>query len=223
MNARIRPILLLAGISVLLVFGQRPCRGTIRDHRKKHETIMNQAREQLSVKPEAKRVTSPPRVAHMPAVLVQPVESPTGRVGILKEQIDGLLAERRTDPNEIAALKREWDEVARQEDSGVEPSLYQNTSEKLDIAYAYAEAIDEKQRLYESNLNDLDENFDATANTGETAKSLFNASFIANIVIILGLLTRIGNISSSKLDRQLKLLQIAEKKAQLEQDGISLD
>ncbi|MHC4171126.1 MAG: hypothetical protein ACYSWQ_29650 [Planctomycetota bacterium] len=221
MNARIRPILLLAGISALIVFDQQPCRGGIKKFRDAHTNIMRQAREQITVRPEVEREIPKPRLPD--TAVVQPAAAPTRRVRLLTQQIDGLLAERPTDPSEIAALKEELDQVAGQEDARLAPSLHRSLAEKLEIAHSYAEAIDRLQRTYQANLDDLEKNYEATADTGQAAESRFNASFIANIVVILGLVTRIGNISSSKLDRQLKLLQIAEKKAQLEQDGITLD
>lgn len=221
MKARNHPILFLACISILLAFHQKLCLGTIRNLRQEHEKIMIQAREQISVKPEIEGVIRRPRLPN--GLTIQPEESPNRRVRVLEQEIDGLLVEAPTEPNRIAALQKKLDEFAEQENSGLERSLYRSLSEKLGIARAYAEAIDKQRDSYESRLEKLDGIYDATANAGQTAETWFSASFIANIVVILGLVTRIGNISSGKLDRQLKQLQIVEKTAQLEEKGIRLD
>jgi len=48
----------------------------------------------------------------------------------------------------------------------------------------------------------------------------FTVSFIANMVALLGFVTK---MPGAKLERQLKQLQILEKKAQLKKDGIEAD
>jgi len=184
---------------------------------------MKQAQEQIRLEPEATREIKREILTEARDRIEQPVGRAVSPFGPIKERIDQLLTKEEVKPEEIAALREELEKVARDQGAGLDRAEYANLAEKLDTAHRFAAAIDRLQKSQASIVTKLNNNFEGVADAGEETEFRFSASLIANIVMVIGLVTRIGNITNAKLDRQLKQLQIVEKKAQLEKDGITPD
>jgi hypothetical protein len=90
------------------------------------------------------------------------------------------------------------------------------------MAYRFTNAFGEFNESCTAIIDKLNSNFEAAVDTGERAAFRLSASLIANTVMVIGLVARAGNITDAKLERQLKQLQIIEKRTKLEQHGSHL-
>ena len=216
MNIKSNLILLLFFIGIFLAFEQQPCQGMVRKLLKNKEDIVRQAREQISLEKEMDRSIQREILTRTRDEIDQPEIQPDSQLSHIKERIDQLLEKDEVKLEEIDGVREDLDRLPDDQIAGLEPSEHRDLSRKLDIAYRFTKLRTD----YSSTVNKLDDAFDELADDNEKATFRFNASFIANIVMILGLFTRVGGIATTKLERQLKRLQIVEKKAKLEKDGI---
>jgi len=142
----------------------------------------------------------------------------------IKNQINRLLEKEQVKPREIEALKINLNEMADSLRSESERKEYERLSEKLDIIYRYTQSMAKLKESYASIVERMNKNFEQV-DRREVKVSLwknimsggFIVSFITNMLALLGFMIKMPN---AKLERQLKKLQIAEKKAQLKQNGI---
>lgn len=142
----------------------------------------------------------------------------------IRNQVNDLLAKEEVSPKEIEALKVNLKEAASNLRLESERKEYERLSEKLDIISRYTQSITELKESYASIVERMNNNFEQV-DKREANVSLwkniisggFAVSFLTNLLALLGFMIKIPN---ARLDRQLKQLQIAEKKAQLKKDGI---
>lgn len=221
MNAKSHTLLLLISIGILVVMFQRPCRGAVQRYRDYQRDIMQQAQRPIETE-VTRKVT-----ADILAETRDKIEVPSGRTTAplrpIKERIDQLLMQKEIKPEEIDTVRKELEQAASNQGPGADRAEYVNLSEKLDTAHKFAVAIDQVQKAQKSVVEELNKNFQALANAGEQTESRFDASLVANIIMLIGIVTRVETVMSAKLDRQLKKLQILEKRAELQKNGVHLD
>ena len=223
MSAKYRTLFLLSSIGILVALGQQPCHGMVQKYRKTQDEIMQQAQQQIATEPETTHEITRGVLTDAREKIEQPAGQAASPLRPIKERLDQLLAKKEVKPEEIATLKKALEQVATSQGTGLNRAEYTNLAERLDMAQKFAAAIDRLQKSQVSLVGKLNDNFEAVADTGEKTELRFSASVVANIVMVIGLITRIGSITNAKLERQLKQLQIVEKKAQLKKDGIDLD
>ncbi len=210
MNIKSKLILLVFCIGIFLAFDQRACHGTVRRLRKDQEDIMRQAREQTSIEPEASR--------EIKRGILEIIETPTARPDSplipIKEEIGTLLAKEQVSPEEIAGVRERLDSLALEgQIPDSERPEYENLKNNINMAYEFTNTID-KLKKSKATIVDLNNNF-------KQLGGQYDFSFYGNIVLFLGLITKLGNIFNWKLDRELKRLEIDEKKAKLKKIGVN--
>lgn len=149
---------------------------------------------------------------------------PSPQLISIKNQVNKLLTKEEVSPKEIEALKINLNEAADNLRLESERKEYERLSEKLDIISRYTQSITELKESYASIVERMNNNFEQV-DKREANVSLwknimsggFAVSFLTNLLALLGFMVKMPN---ARLDRQLKKLQIAEKKAQLKKDGI---
>jgi len=192
----------------------------VQKYRRAQEEIMQQAQRQIATEPEATRDIKKEILVEARDKIEQPAGRAVSPLSPIKGRINELLGKEEIKPDEIAALREELDRVAQEQGTSLNRAEYDSLAEKLDMAQRFSQAIDHLQKSQESIVKKLNDNFQAVADTGEVTEFRFSASLIANIVFVISLVTKVGGITNARLDRQLKQLQIVEKKAQLEKGGI---
>jgi len=192
----------------------------VQKYRRAQEEIMQQAQRQIATEPEATRDIKKEILVEARDRIEQPAGRALSPLSPIKGRINELLGKKEIKPDEIAALREELDRVAQEQGTSLNRAEYDSLAEKLDMAQRFSQAIDHLQKSQESIVKKLNDNFQAVADTGEVTEFRFSASLIANIVFVISMVTKVGGITNARLDRQLKQLQIVEKKAQLEKGGI---
>jgi hypothetical protein len=160
---------------------------------------------------------------------LEQVDAPAGRQPqfiSIRNQVNELLAKEQVSPEEIEALQINLSEVADNLRSESERREYERLNEKLDIIYRYSKSISEIEDDYSSVVKRMNENFERVDKRMEKVSFWrnvmsggFAVSFLANLVTFLGIMIK---MPGAKLDRQLKRLEIAEKKARLKKEGIEV-
>ncbi len=198
----------------------------VREYRKTHDEIMQQAQQKITSLPEESRQIQRKVLIDTRDKIERPADRPDSPLWPIKVQIDELLAKEQVRPEEIDKVRQELEKVARENGTGIDRAEYEDLKGKLDMAFGFTKTIAELRDSYASTVKKLDNNFEATADEGEKAafwKSIFSGgfiiSFVANLIAFLGLVIKVPDV---KLERKLKELLIIEKKAKLEHDGISL-
>jgi len=216
MNIKSKLILLLFCIGIFLAFDQRPCHGTVRRLRKDQEDIMRQAREQISIEPEASREIKREIFKNALEKIETPTARPDSPLRPIQMQISQLLSKEQISPEEIAAVRENLDRVIPDEDqmSEIERLEYENLREDIDMAQGFSQAISELNESHASTMDKLDNKF-------KQLSGQYDFSFYGNIVLFLGLITKLGNIFNWRLDRELKRLEIDEKKANLKKVSVN--
>ena len=211
-------------VCALFVFGIETCRGM--DRRPWRE-------EQQQILKDSKQFQTEPQgsIEIQKQVLEETLEKVNNQSTRLnpslisiRNQINRLLAKEQVKPREIEALKINLNEMAGSLRSESDRREYERLSEKLDIIYRYTQSIAKLKESYASIVERMNKNFEQV-DRREVKVSLwknimsggFIVSFITNLLALLGFMIKMPN---AKLERQLKKLQIAEKKAQLKQNGI---
>jgi hypothetical protein len=217
-------LFLLVCIGIFLSFSQRPCYGMdkVRQEQqqitKEYEQIKSQPEATLNIQREILQKT------------FEPTRLPENRLSPtfieIRDKTNRLATVEQIRPEEIKALRMDLNEAIENTRSDNERTEYEKIGMKLEIVQSIAE-LKEKERKLSEIVEKSHENFDQLGEREAKAslwKNIFSGgftvSFIANIIALLGFLTK---MPSAKLERQLKELLIIEKKAKLEQDGIDFN
>jgi hypothetical protein len=152
-----------------------------------------------------------------------PIERPSPTFVRIRDEINRLSNAEEIRPEEVEAIRIDLEKAIEDTNSDKEREEYEKMREKLDIVQSISELKERERRLIEivessqKNFDQLDKQEAKVSLWKNIFSGGFTVSFIANMVALLGFLIK---MPGTKLERQLKLLQIAEKKAQLEKDGI---
>ncbi|MCP4259448.1 MAG: hypothetical protein GY774_18365 [Planctomycetes bacterium] len=223
MKTKSNLILLLVCIGIFLSFNQQSCYGM--DKVRQEQQQITKEYEQIKSQPEATL-----NIQREILQKLEPTRQPAGRRSPtfikISEKANRLSTMEQIRPEEIEALRMDLNVAIENTRSDNERAEYEKMGEKLDIVQSIA-GLKEKERKLSEIVEKSHENFDQLGDR-EAKVSLwkkifsggFTISFIANIVALLGFLTK---MPSAKLERQLKELLIIEKKAKLEQDGIDFN
>jgi hypothetical protein len=198
----------------------------VREYRKTQDEIMQQAQRQIDTMPEKSRDIQRKALIDTRDTIEAPGGQPASPLRPLKERIDQLLAKQQINPEEIDAVRLNLEKVAQTQAAGIDRAEYESLKEKLDLAYGFSNTISSLQSSYAATVDKLNNNFEAVADDGDKVafwKNIFSGgfaiSFLANLIAFFGLVIKVPDV---KLERKLKQLLIIEKRAKLEQDGISL-
>ena len=152
---------------------------------------------------------------------------PASPLAQIAEQINQLLEKEDVEPHEIGALRERLDRAAERLTNENQQVELERLREKLTIMERYIIPMsDLKNNLHEMNKLKLEsDKIYNQVNSSEGKATILNyvlsggfgLSFVTNVVALLSSMIKMPN---TKLEKQLKLLQIAERKAQLEKDGI---
>ncbi|MBN1804366.1 MAG: hypothetical protein JW837_03875 [Sedimentisphaerales bacterium] len=215
MNAK--TLLLFGLICTIFSIGQQACYG------------MDQVRqEQQQVREDFKEIKarqeSLPKISRELLKLTEtPIERPSSTFIRIRDGINRLSNAEEIRPEQVEALRTDLNEAIENTQSDKERTEYEKMREKLGIVQSIAGLKERERKLIEiaeksqKNFDQLDEKEAKVSLWKDIFSGGFTVSFIANMIALLGFITK---MPGTKLDRQLKLLQIAEKKAQLEKDGI---
>jgi isoleucyl-tRNA synthetase len=224
MNFKSKLLLLFVLVCALFSVGQHACCGM--DKVRQEQQQLSKEFIELKSRPE---VTSNIQREILQKT-IEPIERTSARPSPIlikiRNDINRLSNEQEIRPEEVAALRTELNEAIENTRNDNERAEYETIGEKLDIVQSIAELKVRERKLSEI-VEKSQENFDQLGKQ-EAKVSLwkdifsggFTVSFIANMVALLGFLTK---MPGAKLERQLKRLQILEKKAQLKKDGIEVE
>jgi len=211
-------------VCALFVFGTQTCRGMDnRPWRQEQQQILKDS-EQFQIEPQGTlEIQKQVLEETLEKVNVSSTRLNPSLISI-RNQINRLLAKEQVKPQEIEALKINLTEMAGNLRSESERREYERLSEKLDIIYRYTQSMAKLKESHASIVERMNKNFEQV-DKREVQVSLwknimsggFTISFITNLLAMFGFMIKMPN---AKLERQLKQLQIAEKKAQLKQNGI---
>ena len=210
-------------VCALFVFGIQTCGGMDRPWRQEQQQIIKDW-EQVRIEPQTTRDIQKEVLEETLERVNVPSNRPSPSLISIRNQVNRLLAKEQVKPREIEALKINLTEAAANLRSESERREYEKLSEKLDIIYRYTQSITKLKESHASIVERMNKNFEQV-DKREVKVSLwknimsggFTISFITNMLALCGFMIKFPN---AKLERQLKLLQIAEKKAQLKQNGI---
>lgn len=210
-------------VCALFVFGIQTCRGMDRPWRQEQQQIIKDW-EQVRIEPQATLDIQKEVLEETLEKVNVPSNRPSPSLISIRNQVNRLLAKEHVKPREIEALKINLTEAADNLRSESERREYEKLSEKLDIIYRYTQSMTELKESHASIVERMNKNFEQV-DKREVQVSLwknimsggFTISFITNMLALFGFMIKMPN---AKLERQLKKLQIAEKKAQLKQNGI---
>jgi hypothetical protein len=152
-----------------------------------------------------------------------PTERPSTTFIRIRDEIDRLSNTEEIRPEQVEALRMDLNEAIENTRSDNERTEYAKMREKLDIVQSIATLKDRERQLIEiaeksqKNFDQLDAQEAKVSLWKNIFSGGFTVSFIANMIALLGFVTK---MPGTKLERKLKQLQIAEKRAQLEKDGI---
>ena len=206
-------LLLLVFIIVLFAaFGQQDCHGMIKRLQDKQEVLMRQAEQQTRIEPNASR--------EIKQEILERIETPTDMeqpdspLFPIREEIGMLLAKEDVKPEEIAAVKERLESLeAEGQIDETERVEYENLRSNVNVAYEFTNTID-KLKQSKVTMDELDTNF-------KQLGGQYYFSFYGNLVLILGLITKCGNIINWRLDRKLKQLDIDIKEAELNKQNVN--
>jgi hypothetical protein len=213
-------ILLFVCVGIFFAIGQQACYGmdkfrveqrqvneNLQEIKSRQEPIFDINRELMrTIKP-----TNPPS------------ERPSTTFIKIRDKIDRLSNTEEIRPEQVEALRMDLNEAIENTRNDNERAEYEKMREKLDIVQSIAALEERERKLIEiaeksqKNFDQLDEKEAKVSLWKNIFSGGFTVSFIANMVALLGFVTK---MPGTKLERQLKQLQIAEKMAQLEKDGI---
>ena len=171
---------------------------------------MRQAEQQTRIEPEANR--------EIKQGILEIIETPTARPDSplipIKGHIGTLLAKEEVSPEEIAGVRERLDslELEGQIPESERPE-YENLKKNINMAYEFTNTIDKLKKSKASKV-ELNNNF-------KKLGGQYDVSFYGNLVLILGLITKFGNIMNWKLDRELKRLDIDIKKGELNKHNVN--
>ena len=198
----------------------------VREYRKAQDEIMQQAQRQIDTLPEKSRDIQRKVLIDTRDKIDTPAVQPASPLRPIKERIDQLLTKEQITPEEIDTVRLDLEKVAQSQAAGIDRAEYESLKGKLDLAYGFSKTISALQASYAATVDKLNNNFEAVADDGEKVafwKNIFSGgfaiSFLANLIAFFGLIIKVPD---AKLERKLKQLLIIEKRAKLEQDGISL-
>ncbi|MDT8304073.1 MAG: hypothetical protein RQ760_21505 [Sedimentisphaerales bacterium] len=223
MNIKSNLIVTAFFVCALFAFGIQTCRGMDRPWREEQQQILKDS-EQFQIEPQGTLEIQNKVLEET----LEKVNEQSSRLNpsliSIRNHVNRLLAKEQVKPREIEALKINLNEMAGSLRSESERIEYEKLSEKLDIIYRYTQSMDKLKESYASIVERMNKNFEQV-DRREVKVSLwknimsggFIVSFITNMFALLGFMIKMPN---AKLERQLKQLQIAEKKAQLKQNGI---
>lgn len=227
----------LVVIGIVFIFDTRPCLASIRrELRNTQDDIVKEAKTRIDVWDlkqkeifKQRRTIEPTR---LPASIVEEREQPssesTSRLLVIGEQVDKLMEKEQLKPEEIDAIRKSLDDVRGDISSEIDHLKYRNLNGNLDLIEVIFKLRDEYNEIMEScesTVDELNGNYSRLdGNTGEIVfwgfsfwSYISSGSFIASVIALFGCIRRLSN---AKLDRELKRLEIAEKRAKLEQGGI---
>ncbi|MBW7992222.1 MAG: hypothetical protein FVQ84_19715 [Planctomycetes bacterium] len=209
MNFKSNLILLVLCIGIFLAFDQQACYGSVRQRQQK----VTEEYDKIKSMPEASRDIQ----KEILKKTFEPVRQPAGRTSPtfikIRDTTNRLLETEQIRPEEIEALRMDLSEAIENTSSESERAEYEKMGEQLDIVQSIG-ALQEKKRKLEDIAERSQNNF-------EQLSGQFDFSLFGNLVLILGLITKLGNITNWKLDRELKRLEIQEKKVKLEKLGVN--
>ncbi|MCP4607366.1 MAG: hypothetical protein GY845_01445 [Planctomycetes bacterium] len=222
MNIKSKLLFLFGLICTVSIIGQQACYGMDK------AWDQNKMQVDLKWKDIQQRPLEIPQEVSTRLKEIKPIRfQPASPLVQIAEQIDRLLKKEDVEPQEIGALRERFDRAAESPTDENQRVEYERLNEKLTIMERYVIPMsDQKNRLDE--MNDLKLESDIIYNQVNRSDSKatilnyvlsggFSLSFITNMAALLSLMIKMPN---AKLERQLKQLQIAEKKAQLKQNGI---
>lgn len=221
MNVKSKLLLLFGLICILFAVGQQSCYGmdSVRQEQQKLQKDFEQIRidspETRNIQREILQNTFEP--------IRQPAERLSPSLIKIREQANRLSTMEQIRPEEIAALRTDLNEAIENTRNENERAEYEKIGKELEIVQSISELKEKERKLSEivekshENFKQLDEREAKVSLWKNIFSGGFTVSFIANMVALLGFLIK---MPSAKLDRQLKQLQIVEKKAQLKKDGI---
>jgi myosin heavy subunit len=223
MNVKSKVLLLLVLVCSLFTVGQKSCYGM---------DNLRQTQQKLEKDWEQVRIESPETRNLEREILrktFEPTRRPAERLSPsfikIRDRTNQLLTQEQIKPEEIEALRMNLNEAVENTRSESERAEYEKMGERLDIVQSITELKEKERKLNEivekshENFNQLDEREAKVSLWKNIFSGGFTVSFIANMVALLGFLTK---MPSAKLERELKELLIIEKKAKLEQDGIDI-
>jgi hypothetical protein len=211
-------------VCALFVFGIQTCRGMDRRPWRQEQQQILKDSEQFQIEPQVTlEIQKEVLEETLEKVNVSSTRLNPPLISI-RNQTNRLLAKEQVKPREIEALKINLTEMAGNLRSESERREYERLSEKLDIIYRYTQSMAKLKEFYASIVERMNKNFEQV-DKREVRVSIwknimsggFIVSFITNMLALLGFMIKLPN---AKLERELKQLQIAEKKAQLKQNGI---
>jgi hypothetical protein len=215
MKTKSKLILMLVCVGIFFAIGHEPCHGTVREIRKNTEQLVNQARQQAKKEPEESLEIKKGILRETLETIDAAPGRPDSPIIPLKAQIGELLTKEKVSSEDIAVVKESLDRIAPMVERLPERERleYVKLRENIDIAQGFTEAIDKLNKSHDSTILELNGNFDKLSGQ-------YDYSFYGNIVLLLGLITKLGNVANWRLDRELKRLEIKEKKAGLKEHGI---
>jgi hypothetical protein len=191
-------------------------------HGQREQQQITKEYEQIKSRPEATR-----NIQKEILQKLEPTRLPANRLSPtfieIRDKTNRLSTEEQIRPEEIEALRKDLNQAIENTRSDNERAEYEKIGEKLDIVQSIGELKERERKLNElvershKNFDQLDEREAKVSLWKNIFSGGFTVSFIANLLALLGFMIKMPN---AKLDRQLKLLQIVEKKAQLKQNGI---
>jgi isoleucyl-tRNA synthetase len=221
MNVKSKLLLLFVSVCTLFAVGQQACYGT--DRFRQEQQQLSREFIELKSRPEV----SPNIQREILQKTIEPIRQPAERLSPsfikIREKVNQLSRSEEIRPEEIAALRTDLNEAIENTRSENERAEYEKIGEKLEIVQSIAELKERERRLSEM-VEKSQENFNQLGEQEAKVslwKNIFSGGFtvIANMVALLGFVTK---MPGAKLERQLKQLQILEKKAQLKKDGIEI-
>ena len=222
MNIKSQLLFLFGLICTVSIIGQQACYGIVKPWEQNKMQVDQKWKDIQQRTPEIPQEVST-RLKEIKPIRFQPA-SPMARTA---EQINRLLEKEDVEPQEIEALRGRLDRAAESLTDENQRVEHERLSEKLTIMERYVIPMsDQKKKLDEMNNLKLESDiiYNQVNRSDSKATVLnyvlsggFGLSFITNMAALLSLMIKMPN---AKLERELKQLQIAEKKAQLKQNGI---
>ncbi|MHC4759423.1 MAG: hypothetical protein ACYTE8_12270 [Planctomycetota bacterium] len=199
---------------LFFVFEERKCvgleRARIRDLSRSEEIALEEAR----IRDKTTRVPQAERA--MPRAITEPVYRPEiyakPEFNEFKMRINQLPEQDDIKLQEITNIRTDLARAATETKASVESLEYQNVVIELNLKEKEVQLRQSDERLYKVNREKEYVTLWKNIFSGG-----FVTSFLANLVVVFGLITK---MSGSTLERKLKKLEIAEKKARLENEGI---
>jgi len=208
MNDKSNLTLWLLISSIVFMFNQRNCWAVGSKLYTTQEKLVKEAEMKIETNAELSNTMKRDILSKTGRAIARPARRPTSPLQPIKRDIDKILAKEQVSPEQIAEVRNRLANIRLPDDAGIDKPEYEHLKENLDIVYESTKRIAELEESYESTVKNLNSNFNKLAGR-------FDVSFIGNIVMVLGLITKFGSILNWKLDRQLKLLEIEKKKSEL--------